>query len=107
MPHGRRRPEPAPRDLAIAILQKKWAPDILALLREGPRRFTDLYQLIPLVSHKVLIEQLRSLEVDRLIARHVGGDNPRNVLYELSPSGRELLPIIDQLDAWGRDHLAP
>jgi DNA-binding HxlR family transcriptional regulator len=102
----RRRPTPPPRDLAIGILEKKWTPDILALLADGTQRFTDLYQQIPRISHKVLIQQLRSLERARLIVRHVTVDGPRNVRYELSPSGRALLPIIDQLERWGRAHLA-
>lgn len=102
----RRRPTPPPRDLAIGILEKKWTPDILALLADGTQRFTDLYQQIPRISHKVLIQQLRSLERARLIVRHVTIDTPRNVLYELTNSGRAFLPIIDQLETWGRAHLA-
>lgn len=105
MEEGRRRPAAAPRDLAIAILEKKWTPDILELLGDGTRRFTDLYQQITLISHKVLIQQLRSLEHARLIVRRVTVNGPRNVLYELSPSGHALLPIMDQLDKWGRAHL--
>ena len=101
----RRRPTPPPRDLAIGILEKKWTPDILALLADGTQRFTDLYQQIPRISHKVLIQQLRSLERARLIVRHVTIDTPRNVLYELTNPGRALLPIIDQLETWGRAHL--
>lgn len=101
----RRRPTPPPRDLAIGILEKKWTPEILALLASGTQRFTDLYQQIPRISHKVLIQQLRSLERARLIVRHVTIDTPRNVRYELTNSGRALLPIIDQLETWGRAHL--
>ena len=100
----RERPPAAPRDLAIAILERKWTPDILALLRDGPRRFSELYQLIPPVSHKVLIQQLRSLERAQVIVRRAG-DAPRNVVYELGPSGRAVLPIMDQLEEWGRAHL--
>lgn len=106
MEHRRRRPTPPPRDLAIGILEKKWTPEILALLACGIQRFTDLYQQIPRISHKVLIQQLRSLERARLIVRHVTINTPRNVRYELTNSGRALLPIIDQLETWGRAHLA-
>lgn len=101
----RRRPTPPPRDLAIGILEKKWTPEILALLASGTQRFTDLYQQIPRISHKVLIQQLRSLDRAQLIVRHVTSDAPRNVRYELTNSGRALLPIIDQLETWGRAHL--
>ncbi len=103
MADRRRQPPLLPHERAIAILQKKWTPHIVRLLRDGPRRFTELYHEIPLVSHKVLTQQLRALERDRLVARHV--DGPRQVLYELSDAGRALLPIIDALDEWGRRHI--
>jgi DNA-binding HxlR family transcriptional regulator len=104
MDDGRRRPPLAPHEVAIAILQKKWTPQIVLLARSGPRRFSDLYHEIPLISHKVLTQQLRALEKDRLIVRRVGVDGPRQVLYELSDSGRSLLPIIDALEEWGSHH---
>jgi len=104
MDTGRRRPPLTPHEVAIAILQKKWTPHIVVLLRDGPRRFSDLYHEIPYVSHKVLTQQLRALERDRLIDRRVSIDGPRQVLYELSDSGRSLLPIIDALEDWGRRH---
>ena len=100
----RGRPPVGPRDLAIAILERKWTPDILALLRDGPRRFSELYQLIPPISHKVLIQQLRSLERAQVIVRRAS-EAPRNVVYELGPSGKAVLPIVDQLEEWGRTHL--
>lgn len=105
MEEGRGRLTAAPRDLAIAILDRKWTPDILSLLRDGPRRFSELYQLIPPISHKVLIQQLRSLERAQVIVRRAN-HAPRNVVYELGPSGRAVLPIMDQLEEWGRAHLA-
>ena len=104
MDDGRRRPPLASHEVAIAILQKKWTPQIVLLARSGPRRFSDLYHEIPLISHKVLTQQLRALEKDQLIVRRVGVDGPRQVLYELSESGRSLLPIIDALEEWGRHH---
>lgn len=104
MEKGRRGPPLAPHDVAIAILEKKWTAHIVVQLRDGPRRFTELYQHIPFVSHKVLTQQLRALERDRVVERteHTGG--PRHVVYGLTPAGRELLPIIDALGQWGRVH---
>ena len=106
MDDGRRRPPLTAHEIAIAILQKKWTPHIVLLLRAGPRRFTDLYHEIPYISHKVLTQRLRALERDRLIVRNVGRDGPRQVEYELSDTGLSLLPIVDALEAWGRHQSA-
>jgi AhpD family alkylhydroperoxidase len=73
----------APLDAAIAILGKRWSSSIIDVLRHGPRRFSDVYQLIPLISHKVLIQQLRALEHDGLIVRLVVVQAPRQVSLEL------------------------
>ena len=102
MDDGRRRPPLTAHEVAIAILQKKWTPHIVLLLRGGARRFSELYHEIPYISHKVLTQRLRALERDRLILRRVGVDGPRQVAYELSDAGLSLLPIIDALDDWGR-----
>lgn len=104
MDNGRRTSPRAPHDLAIAILEKKWSAQIVVLLRDGPRRFTELYHHIPYVSHKVLIEQLRVLERDHVLERRESAGGPRQVLYELTVAGKELLPIIDALGRWGRTH---
>lgn len=94
----------APLDAAIAILGKKWSSSIVDVLRHGPRRFSDVYQLIPLISHKVLIQQLRALEHDGVIVRLVLVQAPRQVSYELSEAGSALLPIIDALNDWAQVH---
>jgi DNA-binding HxlR family transcriptional regulator len=101
---GRRRPLLAPHDVAIAILEKKWTGHIVVLLRHGPQRFSELYQQIPFVSHKVLTEQLRALERDGVLERREMSGGPRQVLYELTAAGKELLPIMDALGQWGRNH---
>jgi DNA-binding HxlR family transcriptional regulator len=91
----------APHELAIAILRKKWTPQIVLALRNEPRRFSDLHRELPLISHKVLIQQLRALERGGLIFRHVAAERSRHVNYELSDAGKSLLPIIDALEEWG------
>jgi len=54
----------------------------------------------------VLIKILRELEEDCIIKRvYVGeeGDADYKVLYRLTYTGRKLIPIIDELDSWGKE----
>lgn len=94
----------APHEIAIAILRKKWTLQIVLLLRHGARRFSDLHHASPLISHKLLTQQLRALERDRLALRRATAERPRQVSYELSETGLSLLPLVDALGDWGRHH---
>jgi DNA-binding HxlR family transcriptional regulator len=94
----------AAHEVAITILRKKWTPQIVLALRPGRKRFSDLHRELPLISHKMLIQQLRALERDRLIVRQVIVAGSRQVSYELSDAGRSLLPIIDALEEWAHHH---
>ena len=71
----------------------------------GSRRFAELRDLLPGISEKVLTAQLRQLEHDGLIRRRSAGTaNPR-VDYMLSDAGRELIPVMEGMCAWGTKHL--
>ena len=43
----------------LRIISGKWKPLVLFFLRDGPKRYGELKRLIPGVSHKVLIQQLK------------------------------------------------
>ncbi|MEM9051740.1 MAG: winged helix-turn-helix transcriptional regulator, partial [Bacteroidota bacterium] len=65
-------------------------------------RFGQINHFIPSISNKVLTEQLRELEEDGIIIRKVLTDRiPVNVEYSLSKKGKELIPIIALMEAWG------
>ena len=56
------------------------------------------------VSKKVLTDNLRALEEDRLIAREVFAEVPPRVEYSLSPLGESLKPILDAMFDWGTNY---
>ena len=86
---------------AIGLLGGKWKPVILHMLVTEPLRFTQLQKQIAAVSQKVLTQQLRELESDHLIIRTVYPEVPPRVDYRLSEDGLRLVPILNQLYAWG------
>lgn len=86
---------------AISLLGGKWKPVILHMLISGPFRFRQLQRQIPQVSQKVLTQQLRELESDRLIIRTVYPEVPPRVDYRLSEDGLRLIPILNELYQWG------
>jgi DNA-binding HxlR family transcriptional regulator len=60
---------------------------------------------MPGISQKVLTEQLRELVSDGIIERRPQGRMPAPVEYWLTDYGRSVLPIVDDVRLWGRNHL--
>jgi DNA-binding HxlR family transcriptional regulator len=61
--------------------------------------------LIPGVSHKVLIQQLKDLEADQVLARTDYQEVPPHVDYTLTPLGRSLADAILPLCTWGTENM--
>ena len=85
----------------LKIFATKWKPCILCYLAEKPRRYNELYRIIPNISRKMLSEHLKELEINAIIARVQYDDKLQRVEYSLSEKGKSLLPILDQLQNWG------
>jgi DNA-binding HxlR family transcriptional regulator len=89
----------------LRIISGKWKPLVLFFLRDGPKRYGELKRLIPGVSDKVLIQQLKDLEADRVIARNDYKEVPPRVDYALSSLGRTLADAILPLCTWGTENM--
>src|SRR5947208_1710848 len=55
---------------------------------------------IPLISRKVLTEQLKELEEDGLLERLAYKEIPPRVEYKLSEKGLAFLPILENIKEW-------
>lgn len=81
----------------------RWTLLVVRDLARGPRRFTDLMDLLGGITPKTLTRRLRDLEEDGIVAadREPGR---REVWYRLTAAGEELVPVLDQLMLWGLRH---
>lgn len=79
---------------------KKWTGLILRVLQEGPMMFSDISDLIPEMSDKMLGERFRELEKLGLIKRTVYNSIPVRIEYELTDMGRGLKPALDEIQKW-------
>ena len=93
-------------DATLQIISGKWKPLVLFFLHDGPKRYGELKRLIHGVSDKVLIQQLKELEADRVLARTDYKEVPPRVDYELTPLGRSLAEAILPLCTWGTENMA-
>ncbi|MFB4194055.1 winged helix-turn-helix transcriptional regulator [Streptomyces carpaticus] len=92
-------------DAAVDVIGGKWKVLILWALDDGERRFGELKRLIPGVSEKVLIQQLRELEADEIVHREVYRQVPPKVEYSLTPLGVSLNRALEPLGQWGRNNM--
>jgi DNA-binding HxlR family transcriptional regulator len=95
-----------PTRVVLDRLGDKWTVLVVALLDDGPLRFTQLRDGIGGVAPKVLTETLRSLERDGLVTRTVFAQVPPRVDYELTEVGRSLIEPLDLLRDWAEVHVS-
>src|SRR6267378_6759726 len=88
-------------DAALCVLGGKWKPLILFHLAHGTRRYGELRRAVGGVSDKVLIQQLKELQADGIIARVDYGEIPPKVEYSLTAFGRTLGKSLAPLCEWG------
>ncbi len=82
----------------------KWSILVVAVLDQGPRRFSELRRAIEGISQRMLTRTLRGLERDGLVTRTVFPTVPPRVDYDLTPLGRTLLVPVRELAAWADEN---
>ncbi len=85
---------------ALERLGDRWTLLIVRDLLVGRRRFTDLMARLGGITPKTLSSRLRDLEAQGIV--HADRETGRReVWYQLTPSGRELGPVVEELTLWG------
>jgi DNA-binding HxlR family transcriptional regulator len=91
------------RDL-LDRLADKWSLLVVELLGHGTMRFSELLRQIEGISQRMLTLTVRNLERDGLVTRTVHPVVPPRVDYALTALGDSLLPAVQPLVEWGRQH---
>ena len=85
---------------AIGTIGNKWKPIIIDVIGTRTTRFGQLAAIIPIISRKVLTEQLKELEGDGLVERAAYSELPPRVEYKLTEKGLAFLPILEDIKQW-------
>jgi DNA-binding HxlR family transcriptional regulator len=75
-------------------------------LAEGNARFCELERSLEGISPRTLSLRLRALEEQGIVARQTFAEVPPRVEYSLTPKGRALVPLIEDMRAYGREWLS-
>jgi DNA-binding HxlR family transcriptional regulator len=87
------------------IVCSKWTLLLVRDLSEGHSRFCELERSLTGISPRTLSLRLRALEEQGIVERQTFPEVPPRVEYALTEKGRALLPIIDDMRAYGEDWL--
>lgn len=94
-----------PFHLAMNTLEGKWKFAILyVLLDRGTLRFKELERAIPDISTRMLVKELKHLEVKKIVARKAYATVPPKVEYSLTAIGASLQPVIASISDWGKHY---
>lgn len=91
----------APLDAALARVGDRWALLVVDALLGGPRRYTELAELLPGIASNVLSQRLKALERQGVVVATPYSRRPVRLSYELSAAGRELAGALTLLAQWG------
>ena len=94
---------PCPVGLFLQLVGNKWKVLIIRDLLTGTKRFGQLRRSVG-CSQKVLTDNLRDLEENRLVLRKVYAEVPPRVEYTLSNTGESLRPVLGMIAEWGESY---
>jgi DNA-binding HxlR family transcriptional regulator len=89
---------------ALYVLNGKWKLPLIFALTEGPKRFKEIQRSLGDITAKVLTKELKELELNEFVVRHVLPTTPVTVTYELMPYSRSLQKVLHELKEWGIQH---
>ena len=92
---------------ALSFVGQKWKIPILwHLADKGTLRYNELKRGVKGITNIMLTKSLQELETHQLVDRRQYETIPPRVEYSLTERGKTLIPILKQLDAWGRQQIA-
>jgi DNA-binding HxlR family transcriptional regulator len=89
---------------AMYAIGGKWKLRIIVVLGERKSRFNELQRTITGISSKVLASELKELELNGFVKRHVLPQTPVVIEYEITEYAQTLRSVLESLSEWGAMH---
>lgn len=95
-----------PFDYTLTVLGGKWKMKIMYQIAcQKVLRYGELKRSVLGITHKVLSSQLKELEESGIVKRVDYSQTPPKVEYSLTPRGKTLMPILEEMCKWGMQYL--
>lgn len=93
-------------EITLELISGKWVVLLIVLLSEEKVvRFNEFRKNFPDITQKMLSQQLRKLEEYKIIEKEVYNEIPPKVEYRLTKQGEELIPILEEMQTWGKNYI--
>lgn len=93
-------------EITVEILSGKWIVLLLTHLgEEKVVRFNAFRKVFPNITQKMLSQQLKKLEDNQIIKKKIYNVTPPKVEYTLTEEGERLIPLLDDMQEWGKKYL--
>jgi DNA-binding HxlR family transcriptional regulator len=92
---------------ALDLVGERWALLVIRELMPGPKRYTDLAEHLPGIGTNILASRLRDLEAAGVVEKRTLPPPAASRVYQLTPYGQELRPVLRELALWGARSLGP
>jgi DNA-binding HxlR family transcriptional regulator len=103
----RRYDQYCPVACTLSLVGERWALLVVRELMHGPKRYTDLLDHLPGIGTNILASRLKELEAGGLVEKRKLPPPAASTVYELSPVGRELRPVLHELARFGARLMGP
>lgn len=95
-----------PIEFTLDLIGGKWKGMIMWHLNMGTKRYGELQRLLPGITPKMLIQQLRELEGSGLIERKIYQQVPPKVEYSVTEWGKSIRTVLESMCQWGNQYIA-
>ena len=92
---------------SLGLVGERWTLLVVRELMHGPKRYTDLVDGLPGIGTNILAARLKELEAAGLVERRKLPPPAASSVYELTPTGQELRPVLHELARFGARLMGP
>ena len=92
---------------SLSLVGERWTLLVVRELLYGPKRYTDLVDNLPGIGTNILAARLKELESAGIVEKRKLPPPAASTVYELTPAGRELRPVLHELARFGARLMGP
>ena len=92
---------------SLSLVGERWTLLVVRELMHGPKRYTDLVDGLHGIGTNILAARLKELEAAGLVERRKLPPPAASTVYELTPTGQELRPVLHELARFGARLMGP
>ncbi len=94
-----------PISSALDIVGDKWSLLVIRdMIFEGKKTYNDFLASEEKIATNILANRLQSLTTAGIISRREHPENKSKILYEITPKGMDLLPLLLEYILWSDTH---